>query len=183
MLAGPDFTHAVLMSFYTRMGQLTSSILVFGQTSVVSPCRRRLHSWFAGHHQLSAEDMLLSWIYCSSTPGKHSLPVYGRRSNSQCSKTIIMLLTTGQVPHAARRDWPFAHGHACVFPWSTLTACCRSGRAAGVGVLRSQEKQSSGLSIWGSRMFSCSGPDCRPTGANNLGWGESALQGSYGRIR
>ncbi|POS76496.1 hypothetical protein DHEL01_v205105 [Diaporthe helianthi] len=65
-----------------------------------------------------------------------ALPVYGRRSNAPCSKTIIMLLTTGQVPHAARRDSPFTYEHACI-----------SGRAAGFGVLRTEEKQSSELSM------------------------------------
>lgn len=44
-----------------------------------------------------------------------ALPVYGRRSNAPCSKTIIMLLTTGQVPHAARRDSPFTYEHACMY--------------------------------------------------------------------
>lgn len=44
------------------------------------------------------------------------LPVHGRRSNARCSKTINMLLTTGQVSHAARRDSPFTFKQVCIFP-------------------------------------------------------------------
>ncbi|KAG8161867.1 hypothetical protein KVR01_008854 [Diaporthe batatas] len=43
------------------------------------------------------------------------LPVCRRRSDAPSSKTVIMLLTTGQVPHAVRRDSPFTYDYICIY--------------------------------------------------------------------